>query len=240
MISSQDERYLPCRVLIQNHIPCYIWAEDALRYYGVRTAVFTLQIMVQDNEAAAKILTENDWDLQPDSVRPYSIGDAKAKFLAKSNATGEKQLITLLSSSEWTIAPPTADQNSMIPGLPELVDALIDKWLDEPADNVQFRIMLAVYLCYLYEYNKELKRHDFARELKFEHRQYHFDVLAGVTQGSKGFRKHQIKIRQLLRRGDFELCECSADRNDETIFTDLAATRLRVAMEQKQTEREEQ
>lgn len=228
MVNLQTERYSACHVLSSHTIPCYIWAEDALHHYGVRTGLFTLQIIVQDTEAAAKLLMDNGWALEPETVRPATIADKAAKFLRKRHKTQDAdQLIALLPSSEWNITLPTSvSDETMIPSLPDTVDALIDRWLDASDENLQFRMILSVYLCYLYEYNERLKSRDFAQEIKLEHRQFHFDALAGASIGTLGFQKHQIKIRELLRNGKFELCECSVDRNDETIFTELSLAKL--------------
>jgi hypothetical protein len=40
------------------------------------------------------------------------------------------------------------------------------------------------------------------------------------------FIRHERKIREALRNGTYELCDCSADRDDESFFTAKAEARL--------------
>lgn len=49
-------RYEACWVLRRNNIPCVVWLEDALGYYGMNTVLFRLHIIVPSIDAAAEIL----------------------------------------------------------------------------------------------------------------------------------------------------------------------------------------
>lgn len=46
-------------------MPCVVWFEDALVYYGVGTVVFDLYILVPDVETASQVLVQDGWKLIP-------------------------------------------------------------------------------------------------------------------------------------------------------------------------------
>lgn len=54
--SYENPRLEAPNTLLRHGIPCVVWAEDALWYYGVRTVCFDLHLIVEDSEAAAKCL----------------------------------------------------------------------------------------------------------------------------------------------------------------------------------------
>src|SRR6266487_1807366 len=71
-------RYSACRVLKENGMSCFVWNEDALAYYGVRTVVFSLYLVVSDVNKAREVLINGGW-LEPpaDFEAPYrDIGEA--------------------------------------------------------------------------------------------------------------------------------------------------------------------
>lgn len=52
-----------------------------------------------------------------------------------------------------------------------------------------------------------------------EHRRYHFDVIAGVSVGTEPYRAHQRKVRDSIRKGEYELRDCSVEKDNERFFT---------------------
>jgi hypothetical protein len=58
-----NRRHWPCHILHSHNLPCVVWFEDAIGYYGVSTVVFDLYILVQDIENAAQVLLQNGWNL---------------------------------------------------------------------------------------------------------------------------------------------------------------------------------
>jgi len=85
----------------------------------------------------------------------------------------------LLPASERNFTFPSVIQ-SLFPPLPELLDALIVKLLDTPLTDMVWN-QLAVLIAYLYGYVLALKEKSFAEHLKYEHRQYHYDSLSGMS-----------------------------------------------------------
>ena len=71
----------------------------------------------------------------------------------------------------------------LFPTLPGFIDALIGSWLEYPVEDSTLAAHLACRISYLYEYVQPVKEGSFAKQLKYEHRQYHFDTLAGMMAG---------------------------------------------------------
>ncbi|KAG4430211.1 hypothetical protein IFR05_014313 [Cadophora sp. M221] len=143
-----------------------------------------------------------------------------------SNEPSGPQSTILLPAFEWYYAFPETSPENFIPSLPALLDCLIDKLLDDPLTECDFFNHLAMLILYLYEYSPDVKRRSFAEELKYDHRQFHYDRSSGMSAGLP-FIRHQRKIRDALRNGTYQLCDCSADRNNEELFTGKVLARLR-------------
>jgi hypothetical protein len=107
-----------------------------------------------------------------------------------------------------------------------LLDALIESWLDGPSDYPSLLLHLAVQFNYLYGYAPALKERSFANQLNYEHRQFHYDVLAGMESSAFPFRKHQRRIRDALLQDQYELQECSAPRDNADLFDSWSKIRL--------------
>ena len=219
---SNEPRYSVCQVLSDHQVPYTIWFEDALYHYRVPTVLFDLYILVPDLDEAAAVLVTAGWVI--DSQGRHKIGNAKVDFPQRRLLSPKgRTLAVLLPAEEWKfplIASPPVDHatNFSFPPLSGLIDALIETWLDCPSDDCMLLIHLACQISYLYAHAPGLKRREFAEEMKYEHRQFHFDVVAGMQTGTIPFRKHQRGIRDALRQGDYELRECSASRDNKDLF----------------------
>jgi hypothetical protein len=109
------------------------------------------------------------------------------------------------------------DQTLSFPPLSGLIDALIECWLEGSRNDDSVLLHFAVQFNYLYEYAPALKERSFANQMKHEHRQFHSDVLSGMSTALP-FRKHQRGIRDALLQGCYELQECSAPRDNDGLF----------------------
>ncbi|KAJ5165222.1 uncharacterized protein N7500_007052 [Penicillium coprophilum] len=228
--SSTERRYKPCQVLSNHRFPHVIWFEDALHHYGVPTLKFNLYLLVADIEKAAELLVKAGGAL--DSQEPRKIGNAKVELPQKRLISPTSQTITvLLPAQDWkyplipdscsddvSLAAESLPENLSFPPLPGFLDALIESWLDCPSDDAMLLLHLACQISYLYEYVPALKQLSFAEQMKYEHRQFHFDVLAGMETGTVQFRKHERAIRDALLQSQYELRECSASRDNEDLF----------------------
>jgi hypothetical protein len=136
-------------------------------------------------------------------------------------------MTVLLPAEEWKFTLNThsnllltadAHENLSFPPLPGFLDELIKSWLDCPTDDAMLLLHLACQISYLYAHVPALKQQSFAEQMKYKHRQIHFDALAGMESGNIQFRKHQRTIRDALLQDQSELRECSASRDNEYLF----------------------
>ncbi|KAH8422388.1 uncharacterized protein LDX57_000145 [Aspergillus melleus] len=231
-------RYKSCLVFENIGIPYVIWFEDALVHHGVPTIVFDLYVLVLDIVTAADALMKSGWTV--DTQNPRRIGDSVVAIPQTPLISPDQKTKTvLLLASDWKFplatdsplerVPVTNRSHSSklsFPLLPGLLDALIESWLVGPTEDPTLLLRLSCYFNYLYEYVPALKERSFADQMKYEHRQFHFDVLAGMDSLGFPFRNHQRGIKDALLQGRYELQECSAPREDEALFGGWGKVRL--------------
>lgn len=235
------ERYSACRVLKESGISCYLWAEDALVYYGVPTGVFDIHIVVDHVKEAADALIQRGWHPPPSDFKARYIDIEEGTcYLVDPQFKGVglfDSVVALTAASDWDIKlPDIGMQRSwqpqrtarwpFIPPLPQLLDSLIKTWLDTSDAHLFFCRHINNFLGYLYDYVPILKLREFADYLKVEHQQFHFDVIAGVSYTGEPFKIHSKKVRDSILRGDYELCECSVLKDDDRFFTAGVEARL--------------
>ncbi|OKL55871.1 hypothetical protein UA08_08861 [Talaromyces atroroseus] len=224
-----EPRYKPCQILTDQQIPYVIWFEDALHHHGVPVVVFDLYLLVPDIDIAAECLVEAGWTV--DTQGPYKIGNAEVELPQRGLLHPNSDMKTvLLPAEEWRFPLTAADapletstdwpyQQLSFPTLPGFLDALLDSWLDYPDEDSNLTSHLACQVLYLYGYVQPLMEPSFSDQLKYEHRQYHFDTLAGMTMGTLPARRHQRAIRDALLPGQYQLCECSTPRDNTLLFS---------------------
>lgn len=224
----KDMRYKSCQVLHDRRVPYVIWFEDALSHFGVPTVVFDLYLLVEDIDRAAKLLIEAGWVV--DMENPHKIGNSEVQFPQQRLMSPSRQTKTvILPAADWKFPLPNSPlEQSMLaarppcklsfPTLSRLLDALIESWLDCATDDAMLLIHLACQISYLYAYAPSLKEQSFCKQMKYEHHQFHFDVLSGMESGTLPFRRHQRAIRDALLKGQYQLQECSAPRDDKLLF----------------------
>ncbi|KAL4933731.1 uncharacterized protein BDV17DRAFT_298079 [Aspergillus undulatus] len=198
-------RYEPYLILDENTIPYVIWFEDALHYYGVPTVVFNLWILVQDLNSAANCLSRAGWTI--DTQPCLRIGDAEVEISHESllhpNSGGK---FSLTSNSVLERVPLERFlETDELREKPSGRTFLIESWLDDPSEDPALLIHLAVQFHYLYECDPALKERSFAQRLRYEHRQFHFDVLAGMDPGTSPFRNINYELRECSAPGDKDL-----------------------------------
>jgi hypothetical protein len=249
MAMTPNPRHLPIRTLRAHDVPCVAWFEDAIGFYGVSTVVFDLYILVPDIDAAAQVLVQNGWTLVTHTkgkIGNAFVDDPQRRLEPPASfdplppphmRLPQPTTTVLLPAADWhfPISEISADgieavAGTVFPPLARLTDALIDTLLDCPDDNHTLQTHLGVYITALYCDVLEPKGKAYAEELRYEHRQYHFDVLAGMDHATVPFVVHQRRVREALRQGTWELRECSADRDNEDLFSKKVQARILAAM----------
>src|SRR5690349_17562266 len=205
--SNRPKRHETCCILEQNNVSSALWSEDALAYYGVKTVVFDIHILVPDVHAAEKVLVQRNYVPLPPKSGHRASSEEDVEIRLKIPGSGnELAAVVLLCADDWNFvlpktlwaSPPDSSPPSFVPRLQDLLDSLIDKWLENSDKVGMFRSYLSCYLGYLYHYVPVLKSPDFAQLLKSDHRQYHADYLSGMTMDSLYCRQHQKEIRDAI------------------------------------------
>ncbi|KAI9758786.1 MAG: hypothetical protein M4579_002800 [Chaenotheca gracillima] len=195
------------RIIRSQGIPCVVWGEDALAYYGVRIVVFELFVLVVDVDAANQCLEEAGYATEPPPEwEPLPEMMVGSKRLLQPPAPGSCQdparpsaraIVVLLPASRWNYnLPPVGthpdkwvSESFPFPPLPALVDCIIDVWLDSPG-GLYFTSIMGCYLAYLHHYVDRVHTPSFANELHPAHRELHLRYLVQPIRG-----RHRLEWR---------------------------------------------
>jgi len=240
------ERLQPCYLLRESDIPCVVWFEDAVRYYGVPVVLHALHVLVSDINEAAEVLVRKDWTLITQA--PKKIGNAFVDTAlhclrppnlkpvpppSNMKPLGPTTTILLPATDwNWTISERREGSYSgdiartFFPPLPQLLDAMIDSELDVPPSDAMLRLHISCMIGYLHDYVPAVKTREFVEELRYDNRQYHLDWLSGMSTATNSFIKHQRAIRDALRQGTYQLQECSASSDNEDLFIEKKLARF--------------
>ena len=206
--SDKDPRFDPCDCLLRVGIPCKIWGEDVLCFYGVPTGVFDLFLLVSDPEEASKRLVDQGYirttpnerftyipelsSQVPRLVASSLAGKLMESFSISSDASdplGADDTIlpgvVLLPATDWNYPLPrsVAELHELIPSLHEYFDCIVEKWMDVPANMDSLRSHLAIHIVYHSLYLDEVWTEGFEKEIRKEHRQLLYDLLADGAGG---------------------------------------------------------
>jgi len=243
-----NDRLLPVRLLHDAGIPSVIWFEDALASHGVPTVVFDLYLLVPSLNPAKLLLLHHGWTATPKQTKISGIIVGKAVTLEPPHVSMSDEeraklirwhsvpaTTVLLPAEEWNYSLPrsvdsTASTQDFYPSLPALLDALIESMLDAPTARGSLVGYLHCQVGYLYGYAPALRQKSFAACLLPAHRQFHHDLVAGMDGSTSVFQEHQREIRDRIRRGEWQLKEVSAGRENEDLFTGRREAELRKAM----------
>ncbi|KAK3291781.1 uncharacterized protein B0H64DRAFT_477969 [Chaetomium fimeti] len=193
----EPPRFSACSILFNAGIPALIWLEDALAYYGVPTMVFELFLLVPDVDAAARVLKSSGYQKREPSLalRPicqfdnlYAAVRTENQHPPTTDAEATSQSpevkptrVILLPAKEWFHELPSApeDMEDWLPTLPQLLAALIAKWLSLEEGERDLRLRIAVLLGYIYAGLDNVKLPGFEQQLPQQLRAFHMDRVQG-------------------------------------------------------------
>ncbi|KAK4869509.1 hypothetical protein LT330_005891 [Penicillium expansum] len=197
------------------------WVIDSQGPHTIGNAEVELpqkRLIFPSSQAITVLLPAQEWKF---SLMADSASDGTSLTTEGTSLTTDDTSLTTddtsLTTDDTPLTTESSPENVFFPPLPGFLDALIESWLDCPCDDGMLLIHLACQISYLYAYAPALKQRSFAERMKYEHRQFHFDVLAGMQIGTIPFRKHERAIRDALLQGQYELRECSMSCDNEEI-----------------------
>ncbi|KAK2813627.1 hypothetical protein FQN50_000022 [Emmonsiellopsis sp. PD_5] len=226
----RNPRYEPCDILVSRKIPCKVWCEDVLAWYGVPTVLFDLFILVHEPKEALDILIDSGYiQTQPNRrfartsqlsyrvtrlIRPPDSSSLVESFSKPPEADIDIEGVVLLSTKEWDYDLPQSidDLECLIPDIHEYFDHIVSKWMDLGSDDSDLSDYLGVHIAYHTAYIDEVWKSEFAERIRKEHRQLLFDLLAtcsGMEAGPSDLlleecRTYHRQIRDKILQGTFE------------------------------------
>ncbi|KAH6615759.1 hypothetical protein B0J18DRAFT_289707 [Chaetomium sp. MPI-SDFR-AT-0129] len=208
-------RFSACSILYSAGIPASIWFEDALAYHDVPTLVFELFLLVPDVDAAARVLMSagyqrGELSLALSPIRQFDNlytpvrtesqhPTTDAESTSQSPEIDETRVI-LLPAKEWFHDLPATpeDMADWFPTLPQLLTALIAKWLSLEEGDRDLRLRIAVFLGYIYEYLDSVKVRGFEQQLPQQFWAFHSDQVQGINAADLGtFRCQEHYLRHI-------------------------------------------
>ncbi|KAL2169373.1 hypothetical protein VTG60DRAFT_6079 [Thermothelomyces hinnuleus] len=187
--------YAACELLYRGGMPAAVWLEDALSRHGVPTLVFDLFLLVPDVDAAAQVWISAGYRRGQLGLALRDIRQFENLYFPPRAITANKHEesipdtgVILLPASEWFHElPATAqDMTDWFPTLPQLLTALIAKWLSLEEQESDLRLRIAVYLGYIYQYIDAVKAPGFEEQLPRDYRLFHADQLQGINTENLG------------------------------------------------------
>ncbi|KAK4233195.1 hypothetical protein C8A03DRAFT_19674 [Achaetomium macrosporum] len=202
-------RYTACELLYEAGIPAAIWLEDALSYHGVPTLVFDLFLLVPDVDAAAQVLVRSGYKRGQLSLALRAIPQFDNLYIPPqpTSTTHEEQdsaacgNVVLLPANEWFHQlPATAEAvTDWFPTLPQLLTALIRKWLSLEEQEADLRLRIVIFIGYIYSYVDAVRAPGFELQLPREYRVFHSDQLQEInTEDLDTFRCQQHYLQSSI------------------------------------------
>jgi len=192
-------RYAACHILYDTGIPACIWLEDALSQLGVPTLVFSLFLLVPDADAAAQALLRAGYQRGELGLALRNITQFKTVLTPPQNGTQPQTAgaaspsfdmtpVILLPAKEWFHNLPESprDMTDWFPTLPQLLTALIAKWLSLEEAELHLRLRIAVFVGYIYEYIDAVRAPDFVQQLPPKYSTFHLNQLQGTYMTDLG------------------------------------------------------
>lgn len=241
-IDEQSKRYDACRALQAAGVSCTLWFEDAVRYHGVPTHLFDIYILVEDVAQAERVLVDAGWPrttinlhmvgsttlsspvvrLVPPGMDPIPPPKPPPPPLLEGNGSVLYRLpttVALLPAHVWSYDLTTHPRDSFFPPLPALLDAMIDTTLSDSEDMAHERRAVSTHMIYLHYYIHEIRDTSFVKSLRFDNRQFHNDLCAGMMIGTVQVADHGRRVREEIRQGKRQqIEECSDWDNPRPFF----------------------
>jgi hypothetical protein len=184
-----DLRYEAPNTLLRHGISCVVWGEDALWYHGAKTVSFDLFLLVEDPKVAAHCLESAGYSRAPPNPGYKYTPELYVLPRFKKGPFDEVEddsatYIALLQAQQCRYSlPPASAIKDLIPPLPDLIDSIIDAWLD--ATTTGYALHLATHLGYLQGDCPQARDPLLISELMPEHRDFYLRSLSHAGIGAE-------------------------------------------------------
>ncbi|KAI0330248.1 hypothetical protein GY45DRAFT_1323971 [Cubamyces sp. BRFM 1775] len=207
-IVDYSNRRAACQAFRASHIPYTYWYEDALRYHGSSTILFSLYLLVNSILEAERCLRSLGWiSGELSAYAPQFSDPAVDEHVVLVHPKNPDAVVVLMSASSWPgITPSTDDSDEAhYPPLPRLHNALAQRFLDTECDA--FRRYLNLQIGYLYECPAAASP-DFVAALPPDIQQFHIDWRSETLRmHARKTIEHEREIRARARQGQWELMQ---------------------------------
>ncbi len=182
--TTSNDRYVACNVLAEKGLSSVIWLEDLLVLHGSDTQVWDLNLLVQEPRAAADVLLQAGYKETPPNSRfddDPEFSERAIRIVLSPSSTG----VVLHPAQDWHYDLNESVQN-FLPRLHKFLDSIIEFWLNISSRDYVDRLLFALYIGCLINYCYYLKDENgepvkdpaYAKNLKPEHREVHYDIVA--------------------------------------------------------------
>jgi hypothetical protein len=202
----KDNRYRAASLLASNGVQNVFWLEDVLAVYGREVLFRDLNILVEDTLEAATCLSKFGYQRTAPEARfqHYTYFTENSIHLTQSAST--ETAVTLLPAQDWFFDIRKSSQNP-VPPLHSFLDSLMEFWLNISSKDYIERLEFALYIarfiedCYALtdEDGSKVKATEYGERLKIQHRELHYDILAGKQDftHTARHRYHAQKYREI-------------------------------------------
>lgn len=202
----QDERYRASSLLSSNGISNVVWLEDLLALNGSDTMVWDLNLLVQDPIEAATCLLKLGYHQTTPEARFQHDAEFTESSVRLIQSASPATAVVLLPAQDWQFDMQNQGQNPR-PTLHSFLDSVMAFWLNISSKDYIERLEFALYVaglmtfCYALtdEDGGEVKTIEYGERLKVEHRELHYDILAGEQSftHTARHRYHAQKYREI-------------------------------------------
>ncbi|KAF1961309.1 hypothetical protein CC80DRAFT_589704 [Byssothecium circinans] len=211
--TGSEDRYAASTFLKTNGIANVIWLEDVLAHYGSDTQAWDLNLLVQNTLSAAEVLQNSGYNLCTPCDRFSDDPGFCGKSLQLSHPSRDTKVV-LYCANDWYFELEPTMQSTM-PLLNQFIDALMEMWLNislrDYVERIRFALHIAVLLRYCYYLTDPnhgpVKSTEYASNLRKEHRELHYDIVAGDPQkyfAQTERHRHHVRRYTEIKNGEFD------------------------------------
>lgn len=206
LLVREDNRYRASSLLTGNDVQNVVWLEDLLALHGSNTMVWDLNLLVQDPLEAATCLEKLGYHRTASEARFQHDSGITERSIGLVKPASTETAVILLPAQDWYYDVQKQGQNP-VPPLHSFLDSAMELWLNISSKNYTERLGFALYIaalisdCYALtdEEGGKVKTTEYGERLKVEHRELHYDIVAGKQSftHTARHRYHAQKYREI-------------------------------------------